>query len=66
MKVYFVTSDNGDGSSSVHWFREDQLEALDVLLEEEESYYSNEGTPDYITLPDDFDLSTLGVSFRKT
>lgn len=66
MKVYFVTSDNGDGSTSVHWFREDQLEALDVLLEEEESYYGNEGTPDYITLPDDFDLSTLGVSFRKT
>jgi hypothetical protein len=60
--VYAFTSDNGDGSSSVCFTRDDTLLAK---LEESDpqSYGGNEGSALYLTFPDDLDLEEAGFSF---
>lgn len=65
-KVYGLISDNGDGSSSIHWFR--SKEKVDEMLDEEnghENYWANdEGGPSVeLTLPADLDLKAAGFRF---
>lgn len=62
MKLYYYTQDHGDGSSSVRWCTEQHYEALLTALDEDESLYANEGSACSLTLPDDFDVSSLGLS----
>lgn len=63
-KVYGITSDNGDGSSSIHWFR--SQEKVDALLADDdqcETYGMNEGYAEELTFPDDLNLETCGFRF---
>ena len=66
--IYGLISDNGDGSSSIHWFRNE--ETVDKLLSEDEngdeSYWAaNEGGPaEVLTFPADLDLEAAGFSFH--
>jgi len=65
--IYGVTSDGGDGSSSIHWFK--NLELLDRLLDPSddkwcEAYNMNEGYAEVLTFPDDLDLEACGFSFN--
>lgn len=62
MVIFYGVKDNGDGSSSVSWCR--TTEMVEKLNSREE-YYSNEGIFNSLTLPDDLDLHTLGVSFYE-
>jgi hypothetical protein len=63
MKLYYYTIDGGDGSNSVGWCTEENLAALyEVMENDPETYGANEGSTSSITLPDDFDVSTLGLS----
>ncbi len=59
-KLYFLVADLGDGTTTVRWF-EDGTRARHIIDEDPEQYCTNEGGPRYITLPDDFDITTLGV-----
>lgn len=62
MKIFYMVCDGGDGSANVHWFKSETYAkrlAVDV-----EDYYQNEGEVKTLTLPDDTDLSTLGIQFR--
>lgn len=52
MKVYILICDNGDGSSSLHFFK--HKEVAQELCDNEEEYYSNEGDPTVIEVQDDF------------
>lgn len=66
MKLYYITVDHGDGSTGVRWFK--NYEKVSKLVDEDdedydEAYYGNEGSVRSITLPDDFDTSTLGIRF---
>jgi len=38
-KVYGLISDNGDGSSSIGWFKDESV--VEHLLENDESFYPN-------------------------
>ena len=64
--IYGLISDNGDGSSSMHWFRDQ--EKVDFLLSDDgdESYWAaNEGSPaETLTFPADLDLEAAGFSFN--
>lgn len=58
MKVFYITSDNGDGSASVHFYSEndttkDQLK--DMMEELPEIYWGNEGQVGAFNVPDGFD-----------
>jgi hypothetical protein len=65
--IYGLINDCGDGSSSIHWYR--NKEAVDAVLDEDspdwdESYNQNEGTPaETLTFPDDLDLAAAGFYF---
>ena len=65
--VYGLSSDNGDGSSSIHWFRDKAT--VDALLDEDsstwkEQYWANEGSAAVtLTFPDDLDLLACGFDF---
>lgn len=59
-KLYYLVADCGDGTAIVRWF-EDEARALHIVDEDPEQYCMNECGPSYITLPDDFDITTLGV-----
>ena len=64
MKIYYIFSDNGDGSVSASWYK-NRL-AAEVALEDDdecERYGCNEGQVSSITLPDDLDLKTTGIYF---
>lgn len=66
MKIYYITEDNGDGSSSVLWYK--TKAAVQAALDDEEQEewrYGNEGHAGEITLPDDLDLSTTGIYFEE-
>lgn len=64
MKIHYVTSDCGDGSNTVHWYRTTKLVKAHLADESQmEELYGNEGEYRSLTLPDGFDLSTLGVRF---
>lgn len=68
MKLYYYTSDNGDGSSSVLWCTEEHITELESRMNDEDNpnwdqdLYANEGSASYITLPDGFDLDSLGIT----
>lgn len=62
--VYALLEDNGDGSSSIHWFRDKEI--VDALLESDdvEDWCQNEGIPaETLTFPDDLDLKECGFRF---
>jgi hypothetical protein len=60
-RVYGLISDNGDGSSSMHWFRTpEKVEEMN----NHENYWANEGGPaETLTLPADLDLGAAGFRF---
>jgi hypothetical protein len=64
-KVYMLSSDQGDGSATVHFFR--NKPDLEKMFEEDEyaleQYSANEEPLDYLEFPDDLDLSTCGFYF---
>lgn len=66
-KVYGLISDNGDGSASMHWFRDKDV--VDKLLNDDENcgqYGQNEGSPaETLTFPDEFNLETCGFTFYE-
>lgn len=57
MKLYFLVWDGGDGSASVEWFKH---ESRAEHLLDEAGYNLNDHVGS-ITLPDGFNLNTLGV-----
>ena len=66
-KIYGLTSDNGDGSCSVCWFRDKSK--VDRLLDTDdelwaEQFNQNEGGPaERLEFPDGLDLEACGFSF---
>lgn len=64
--IYGMISDNGDGSGSMHWFR--NFELTEVLGEKDpEQWGSNEGSPaETLTFPDDLRLEDCGFSFSDS
>lgn len=61
-KVYGLISDNGDGSSSISWFKDKSI--VENLLENDESFYANEGVAaETLVFPDDFNLGSAGFYF---
>lgn len=66
MRLYYVVCDCGDGSSTVHWYKDEAFLYARISEDHDlydESYYSNEGQARFITVPDDFDVDSLGVRF---
>lgn len=62
--IYGLISDNGDGSSSMRWYRT-QAE-VDHMLDEEnghEEMWANEGCAETLTFPAGLDLEQCGFSF---
>lgn len=56
--------DNGDGSSSIHWFQNEQI--VDAILESDdvETWFQNEGGPaEVLMFPDELDLFACGFRF---
>jgi len=61
MKVYGLIKDAGDGSSYLRWYT--NLDTVHELLEDNEDYYANEGSPAAeLTFSDDVDLKAIGIS----
>lgn len=64
-KIYGLMSDNGDGSSSINWFKNKQL--VDKILDPDyypEAWGCNEGSPaETLTFPDDLNLEECGFVF---
>lgn len=61
-KVFGVVYDQGDGSATIRWFRDEAT--VTKLVENEQEYYMNEGEVAYtLTFPDDLDLRTCGFTF---
>ena len=61
-KVYGLISDNGDGSASIDWFKDQSI--VENLLENCEEYGVNEGLPaETLIFPEDFDLVEYGFCF---
>lgn len=62
-KIYGLVCDGGDGSTSMHWFRDE--EKVNDLLENDTDLYMNEGSHvEVLTFPVDLDLTACGFSFR--
>lgn len=63
IKVYALISDNGDGSASIHWFKNGEL--VDKLLDDDPEYwYLNEGSPaETLLFPDGTDVESFGFVF---
>lgn len=59
--IYGLICDGGDGSASLRWYS--NKEKVDNLLFDEcEDYYMNEGSPAVtLTVPIDFDLTAAGI-----
>lgn len=58
-RVYFVISDNGDGSNAINWVLDyEVLEKMRELAESGDSQYSSsEGLQEYsLEFPEDFDI----------
>lgn len=61
--IYGLIADNGDGSSSMHWFRTGA--EVKVMLEKE-YFFMNEGRPaETLTFPADLDLKAAGFTFNE-
>lgn len=57
--IYGLICDAGDGSSHMRWFR--NRDKVDQVLEDDESYYANEGSPAMtLTFPAELDLAACG------
>ena len=63
IKIYSLVSDNGDGSASVHWFK--NAERLNDMMEDDiETWGMNEGYPaEILTFPEGFDFDACGITF---
>lgn len=62
--IYGLISDNGDGSSSMRWYR--TQDAVDHMLDEDNGYehmWGNDGCAEILTFPADLDLEQCGFSF---
>ena len=64
--VYGLASDNGDGSSSIRWFKNKNI--VDDLLENDhETYGCNEGcVSEQLTFPAELDLKACGFCFSDS
>ena len=67
MKIHYIIEDCGDGSATVRWYRDEDVEALQAMLDNDANYEycQNEGDYRTLTLPWDTDLTKLGISFSK-
>jgi hypothetical protein len=68
-QVHIVISNCGDGSNSLNWFKDTDINDL-ADLDEKTNDYELWGSGDgvqitTINFPDDFDLSVLGVSWSS-
>ena len=67
-KIYGLVCDNGDGSASIHWFK--NKENADTLIDEEssswdEAYNMNEGRyAEMLVFPEDVNLEKCGFFFQ--
>jgi hypothetical protein len=58
--IYGLTQDNGDGSSSIRWFK--NKDDVDKVLEQEE-FYANESEPaETLTFPDEKNAASAFTS----
>ena len=62
MKLYVLVCDGGDGSASVEWFK--HRDRASQLIDENDYYRCNDHVSS-ITLPDGFDVNTLGISINE-
>ena len=63
--IYGLICDGGDGSASLYWFQDKDL--VDRLLDDDENFYLNEGSPaEILALPDDLDLATAGFCIQTS
>lgn len=62
--VYLVISNNGDGSSSIQWFKNTTIKELELMEEEDpELWSSGDGLQiQELTFPDNFNFEEIGVS----
>ena len=65
IKIYGLVSDNGDGSASVHWFKD--IDSVNAAMEYDVSTWSmNEDYPaEILTFPDGFDFDACGITFYE-
>ena len=62
--IYGAIKDAGDGSANIVWFRENQRDLMQDLLESDESFYQNEEEPSAtLEFPIDVDLIKCGFRF---
>lgn len=55
MRIALLIADCGDGSNTIRWFKDVRLaERLCSGSDALEEFYSNEGSPTYIEVPDDW------------
>lgn len=66
--IYGLSSDLGDGSGSIRWFRDKDI--VDMLLNDDsycEEYWANEGSPNSVlTFPATLDLEKCGFRFADS
>ena len=66
MKIAYIVSDGGDGSSSVRWFKNvAKAQAAVNNDKNSDSLCGNEGCISTLTLPDNIDLDSIGISKYK-
>lgn len=69
-QVFLVIRDLGDGSSCIDVYPDSEMsyeEVCDMLSNRDtyDEYHANEGKPKIVlTLPDGFDLTTLGLGIK--
>ena len=68
--IYGLTTDYGDGTNGVRWFKDkarvDELLEISSAGDGYEEYYGNEGSPAAtLTFPDDLDLEACGFHFSS-
>ena len=64
MRVYGLICDCGDGSSSLRWFLDEEL--VEVILETDDDYYANEGSPaTTLTLPEGVTPELIGITISS-
>jgi hypothetical protein len=66
--IYGLLHDNGDGSTSMHWFR--THEEVDAVLDQDalvtyEAYWTNDGPSEVLHFPEDLDLESCGFVFQE-
>jgi hypothetical protein len=63
MRLYYYVQDNGDGSASVLWCKQEHyIDLLHEFDEHPDVYGGNEGSASFLVLPDGFDVDTLNIS----